>query len=292
MQHSRKPLQPRAGINRRLRQRRQLIRHTRSSLASRICSLFPVPCSLFHHRRPIKLHEDQIPNLHVPRLVLAERKVHSRRLRRLQPHVVKNLRARPARPRLAHLPKIIFKSVRENPLLGHADFDPVLLRLIIARNPIRPLEDRHVQPLHRNLEAAILALARNQLPGKADHLMLEVVSKAEIPQHLKKRMMPPCKPHVLQVVVLPSGAHALLRGRRPRVLPALGPQKQVLELVHPRVGKQQRGVVGRHQRGRVHPPVPLRLKKAQKRFANLISRHFVLWAIFHSVFSVSNAAYA
>jgi bifunctional N-acetylglucosamine-1-phosphate-uridyltransferase/glucosamine-1-phosphate-acetyltransferase GlmU-like protein len=84
--------------------------------------------------------------------------------------------------------------------------------------------------------------------------------------------MPPRKANVFKVVVLAAGADALLRSRRPRVLPPLGAKEKILELVHSGVGKQQRRIVGRHQRGRVHPAVPLRLKKAQKCFAYLVPR--------------------
>jgi hypothetical protein len=79
------------------------------------------------------------------------------------------------------------------------------------------------------------------------------------------------KAHIFQVVVLAASAYALLRSGCPRVLPLFCAQKQVFELVHPRIGKQQRGVVGRDQRGRVHPPVPLRFKKAQKKLADFVS---------------------
>ncbi len=70
--------------------------------------------------------------------------------------------------------------------------------------------------------------------------------------------------------MLAAGAHAFLRRRRPRVLPLFQPQKHVLELVHPRIRKQQGSVPMRHQRRAPHPPVPLALKKAQEPFADLV----------------------
>src|SRR5208282_1527007 len=124
-------------------------------------------------------------------------------------------------------------------------------------------------------------LARNQFPSKPDRIALEVVAEREIPQHLEKCMMPPRKAHILQVIVLPASAHALLRGRCPLVIPLLRSQKEVLELIHPGVGKQERGIVRWHQRRRMNPPVLLRLKEAQKQLAYLISR-----AHLHSSLSV------
>ena len=67
--------------------------------------------------------------------------------------------------------------------------------------------------------------------------------------------MPPARTHFCEVVARD-------------VVAALDAQKDVLELVHPRVGKQQRGIVGRNKRRAVHPAVPLRLKKLQKGLTN------------------------
>ena len=78
------------------------------------------------------------------------------------------------------------------------------------------------------------------------------------------------KADIFKVVVLAAGADALLRGGRARVFALLRAQKQIFELVHAGVGEEQRRIVGRHQRGRVHAAVPLRLKKAQKQLADFV----------------------
>src|SRR5258707_7074621 len=118
-----------------------------------------------------------------------------------------------------------------------------------------------------------------QLPGVGDCFTLEVWklisdhshrAKREIAQHLEKRVMPLRKPHIFQIVVLPARAHALLCRRRLVVIALFQPQKHVLELVHPRIREQQRGIPMRHQRRTPHPPVPLALKKAQEPFADLV----------------------
>src|ERR1700722_2254237 len=85
-------------------------------------------------------------------------------------------------------------------------------------------------------------------------------------------MVPPRKPDVLEIIMLAPRPHTLLARRRPRIVPLLVAEKDILKLIHPRIGKQQRRVVRRHQRRRVHPAVPLALKKPQKIFSNLASR--------------------
>ena len=69
---------------------------------------------------------------------------------------------------------------------------------------------------------------------------------------------------IFQVVVLAARAHALLRSRSARVIALLQPKEDVLELVHARIGEEQRRVVGRHQRRRVHFAVSLLNKEVEK----------------------------
>src|SRR5580658_4995891 len=83
---------------------------------------------------------------------------------------------------------------------------------------------------------------------------------------------------VLQVVVFATGTHNLLRCCGAVVIPALRPEEDIFELVHPRIGKQQSGVIRRNQRGRVDATVTLRSKEAQEGFPDLITRavlHFL-----------------
>jgi hypothetical protein len=85
-------------------------------------------------------------------------------------------------------------------------------------------------------------------------------------------MVAPRKAHILKVIVLTTGSHALLRAGRPRVVALLKPEEDVLKLIHPRVSKQQGGIICWHQRRRVDTPVPFALKKPQKIFPNLVPR--------------------
>src|SRR5437867_4702660 len=75
--------------------------------------------------------------------------------------------------------------------------------------------------------------------------------------------------NVLEIVVLAAGAHTLLRRSRPCVITLFQAEEDVLELVHPRVGKQQRGIVMGNERRRTDLSVSLLDEVVQKFPANL-----------------------
>src|SRR5579871_522764 len=77
-------------------------------------------------------------------------------------------------------------------------------------------------------------------------------------------MMPVGEPYILQIVVLPARPNALLRSSRPRIIPLLQPEKDIFELIHSRVGEQQRRIVGRDERRRMHFLVSLVHKEVQE----------------------------
>ena len=114
----------------------------------------------------------------------------------------------------------------------------------------------------------------NQLPGVGNGVLLEVVAKAEVAEHLEERMMAIGKADIFKIVVLAAGADALLRSGGARVVALFGAKEDILELVHAGVGKQQGGVIGGNQRGAVHLAVALLDKKVQEHASNIISgRH-------------------
>ena len=78
--------------------------------------------------------------------------------------------------------------------------------------------------------------------------LLEIIAEGKIPQHFEERVMAAGVADVVQIVVLAAGANALLGGRRARVIALFLAQEHVLELVHPGVGEQQRGIVAGHKR--------------------------------------------
>ena len=150
---------------------------------------------------------------------------------------------------------------------------------VVARNAVCAFEDGDVEAVFGDAEPLG---AGDQLPGEGDGVALEVVAEAEVAQHLEEGVVAAGEADVFKIVVLAAGADAFLRGRGAGVVALFGAKEQVLELVHAGVGEQQRRIVGRHQRGRVHPAVPLRLKEAQKQLANFVSR-----AELHGSFSVT-----
>ena len=112
--------------------------------------------------------------------------------------------------------------------------------LVVARHPAFAFEDGDVQLVLSN---AIPLRRSDQLPGEGDGVFLEVVAKGEIAQHLEERVVTTGEADVFEVVVLAAGAHAFLRSRGAVVVALLQAEENVLELVHPRVGEEQRRIV-------------------------------------------------
>jgi hypothetical protein len=108
----------------------------------------------------------------------------------------------------------------------------------------------------------------NQLPGVSDGVLLEVVAKGEISQHLEKRVVTIGEAYVFKIVVLAARTHAFLRGRRARVVAFLEAEEDVLELVHAGIGKEKRRVVRRDERRGVHLAVSLLDEEVEKLAAN------------------------
>ncbi len=120
---------------------------------------------------------------------------------------------------------------------------------------------RDAEPLRRG----------DQLPGESDSVLFEVVAEGEIAEHLEKSVVAIGEAHILKIVVLASGAHAFLAGRGAHVVALLEAEKNVLELVHPRVGEKQRGIVRRDERRTAHDAVPALLEEFQKCLANFVT---------------------
>ncbi len=119
----------------------------------------------------------------------------------------------------------------------------------------------------------------HQFPSVRDGFLLEIIAKGKIAQHLKKGVMPLRKSNIFQVVVLPASAHTFLRAGGAGVLALFQPQKNILELVHPGVGEEQRRIPVRHQRTTSHPAMALTVctllafEELQKLFPNLVAGH-------------------
>src|SRR5438128_8339724 len=85
--------------------------------------------------------------------------------------------------------------------------------------------------------------------------------------------MPVGEPDILQIVMLAARPHTLLRRSRAHIVALLQAEENILKLVHPRISKEKCRIVMRHERRRMHLPVPLRDKEVEKRPADLRACH-------------------
>ncbi len=130
--------------------------------------------------------------------------------------------------------------------------------------------DADAQP--RRIDAEPV-LPRDELPREPDGVALEVVAEGEVPQHLEEGVVPVGVSHLLEVVVLPAGAHALLRRGGAAVVAVLDPEEGALELHHPRVSEQEGGIVGRDEGGGRHLPVVALDEEVQESAADQVGVH-------------------
>ena len=238
LQHRGDPLQPHAGVDRRLGQRN-----------ARLPGLLVV------------LHEDQVPDLDEPvALGLGGARRTARDVRAM---VVEDFRARAAGAELAHLPEIVGAGDAQDPALGQPrDLLPQIERLVVVD------EDSDRQPIDRQAE-----LFGDEVPGKLDGAVLEVIAEREVAEHLEEGVMARGVADVLEVVVLAARAQAPLCGRRALVGPGFPAEKHVLELHHAGIGEEQRGIVRRHERARGDGRVALLLEELQELAADFRRLH-------------------
>jgi hypothetical protein len=210
------PLQPHAGVDRRLGQGRA---HAVSGL--------------------IVLHEDQVPELDEPVAVLVGRA--GRAAGDVGAVVVEDLRTGTAGAGVAHRPHVV--GVAHDAVVGNAgDLAPEDGGLLVAG------VDGDPQPVLRQGE-----VAADQGPGQLDRALLEVVAEREVAEHLEEGAVAGGVADIVEVVVLAARAHALLRRGGPGRRRALRAGEDVLERDHPGVDEEQGGVAARHQRrGRDH----------------------------------------
>src|SRR6266571_1232360 len=166
------------------------------------------------------------------------------------PDIHENLRARPARTRVAHLPKVVLVAEAEDAGVGDAgDLAPQPARFVIR------VVHRDVQPVRIDAEPV---LARHPFPGVLDRFLFEVVAEGEVAQHLEEGVVPGGVADLLEVIVLAAGANAFLARHRAGVVAALQTLEYPLELHHTGIGEEQRGVIRRYERAARHLAVTTR----------------------------------
>jgi hypothetical protein len=72
-----------------------------------------------------------------------------------------------------------------------------------------------------------------------DCIFLEIVAEGKVPQHLKKRMMPVRMTYIFKIVMLAAYAHAFLAGSCALIRSDFVSQKNIFELVHSCICKQE-----------------------------------------------------
>src|ERR1019366_8824380 len=147
----------------------------------------------------VELHEHQVPDFDEASARIARKLfVLVSRLGRLRTHVVMNFRTRAARPGLAHLPEIVLLIQPEDAALGYAGhLLPQFFGLVVLAE-------------HRDVELVLgqRVVLGDQVPGELDGLGLEVIAEGEIAQHLEKRVVTACVPHVLNLLRYSAIEHA------------------------------------------------------------------------------------
>ena len=150
-----------------------------------------------------------------------------------------DLGARTARTGVAHLPEVVLVAQTVDAVVGKpGDLAP--------ERPGLGVRMMHRDPQPLRVDPQIPGTG-HELPREGDRIALEVVAEREVAQHLEEGVMPCGVAHLLEVVVLAAGPHALLVGGRASVVTMLLSQEGALELHHAGIGEQQRRIVGRDE---------------------------------------------
>ena len=179
-------------------------------------------------RVELELHEHEVPDLEPARAVLAVVGHALRALGEVGAAVVVELRARAARPDVAHPPPVLLVAGREvapahEALRRQADLVlPHRVGQVVGRVHGRG------QPVRGDAE-----VAGQELPRPVDRLALEVVAEAPVAEHLEQRVVARGPADLLEVVVLAGDAQAALVVDGTRVVALLDARQRVLELDHP-----------------------------------------------------------
>ncbi|HZV60744.1 MAG TPA: hypothetical protein VFF42_10395, partial [Candidatus Eremiobacteraceae bacterium] len=80
---------------------------------------------------------------------------------------------------------------------------------------------------------------------------------------------------VFEVVVFAAGADTFLRGARAGVVAFFQAKKNILELVHAGVGKQQSRIAMRDERATAHTAMAFTFEKLQEHLTDFVAGHVV-----------------
>ncbi len=97
-------------------------------------------------------------------------------------------------------------------------------------------------------------------PGHIYRFLFEIVAERPVAKHFKHCVVIGVVTHFFEVVVLAAHTQTFLRVGNATALGAGVAKNDILELVHSRVGKHQRGVIFDDHRCRWHDMVAFRFK--------------------------------
>ena len=109
-----------------------------------------------------------------------------------------------------------------------------------------------------------------QFPSPTYSFFLKVVSKGPITQHLEECVVVGVPAHIFQVIVFSTGPDAFLRISCSIVIACSRAKKDVLELVHTRIGKKQCWVIIRYNWGAAHKSMLTFFKEAYEFLTDLL----------------------
>jgi len=163
-----------------------------------------------------------------------------------------------AGPNIGHLPEVglVSHPVDAGGVNAHC-FCPQLIGFVVAG----------VNGVDQALRSQTVAFYQ-QVVGKLDGSLFEIVAKREVAQHLKEGVVSRRRTDVFQVVVFSGHAHTFLRSDGAKIIPLFKAQKGVLELHHSGVGKEERRVAAGDQGIAGDDGVAVFFKEIKKCLAN------------------------
>lgn len=138
-----------------------------------------------------------------------------------------------------HFPEVIFRSVTADVTRVDTGFRLPQLECFIILKENSSIEPGGIQTVH----------PCQQVPCPVYRLRLEIIAERPVSEHLEHGVVNRAGPHFFQVVMLSRNPDTFLAVHRPIVLAFTGSQEYILELVHPRIDKEQGWIVQGHDRG-------------------------------------------
>ena len=169
--------------------------------------------------------------------------------------VIEELGTRAGRAR-AVLPEIIFLTEPRDTFFGESDHVvPDIVSFVIFS------EDCNMDEFRLHLQ-----MLRHKLPGPGDGIMLEIIAKAEITQHLEIRAVASRETDLLYI----GCANTLLASRDAKGRRYFSTGKIRFERRHARIDQQDRRIIVRNQGETRHAKMPLRFEETQVSLAYFV----------------------